>query len=164
MIKFVLPIFFSVACAFAQVFKEFNTYAICTAIDNIRYCATMNTESKISITDKRVTVIDMKENVYDYVVDTTTINKVKTEGIISQAAKVREYFNGNEMLEFYSFANNSGYSLVDTKSQCYIKKYYFGSIEQLKKEYYYIDTDVNDIEGFISRCLMDQLKKSDKTP
>lgn len=164
MIKFVLPIFFSAACAFAQVFKEFNTYAICTAIDNIRYCATMNTESKISITDKRVTVIDMKENVYDYIVDTTTINKVNTEGIISRASKVQEYYNGAEMLEFYSFTNNSGYSLVDVKSQCYIKKYYFGTVEQLKKEYYYIDTEVGDIEGFISRCLMNQLKKSDKTP
>lgn len=124
----------------------------------------MNTESKISITDKRVTVIDMKENVYDYIVDTTTINKVNTEGIISQASKVQEYYNGAEMLEFYSFTNNSGYSLVDVKSQCYIKKYYFGTVEQLKKEYYYIDTEVSDIEGFISRCLMDQLKKSDKTP
>ncbi len=164
MIKFVLPIFFSAACAFAQVFKEFNTYAICTAIDNIRYCATMNTESKISITDKRVTVIDMKENVYDYIVDTTTINKVNTEGIISQASKVQEYYNGAEMLEFYSFTNNSGYSLVDVQSQCYIKKYYFGTVEQLKKEYYYIDTEVSDIEGFISRCLMNQFKKSDKTP
>ena len=164
MIKFILPIFFSVACAFAQVFKEFNTYAICTAIDNIRYCATMNTESKISITDKRVTVIDMKENVYDYIVDTTTINKVNTEGIISQASKVQEYYNGAEMLEFYSFTNNSGYSLVDVQSQCYIKKYYFGTVEQLKKEYYYIDTEVSDIEGFITRCLMNQFKKSDKTP
>ena len=164
MIKFILPIFFSVACAFAQVFKEFTTYAICTAIDNIRYCATMNTESKISITDKRVTVIDMKENVYDYIVDTTTINKVNTEGIISQASKVQEYYNGAEMLEFYSFTNNSGYSLVDVQSQCYIKKYYFGTVEQLKKEYYYIDTEVSDIEGFITRCLMNQFKKSDKTP
>ena len=37
MIKFVLPILFSVVCVFAQA-KTFNTYAICTAVDDIRYC------------------------------------------------------------------------------------------------------------------------------
>ena len=151
MIKFVLPILFSVVCVFAQA-KTFNTYAICTAVDDIRYCAVMPTESK------------MKQNLYEYVIDTNTYNKVNTEGVISQAFKVREYYNGNEMLNYYTFVNNSGYSMVDVNTQCYIKKYFYGSIEELKKEYYYIDTDVSDIEGFIGRCIMSHVKKSDKMP
>ena len=163
MIKFVLPILFSVVCVFAQA-KTFNTYAVCTAIDDIRYCAVMPTESKISATKTKVTVIDMKQNLYEYVIDTNTYNKVNTEGVISQAFKVREYFNDKEMLNYYTFVNNSGYSMVDVNTQCYIKKYFYGSIEELKKEYYYIDTDVSDIEGFIGRCIMSHVKKSDKMP
>lgn len=148
------------ATAEEQIFK---TFAICTYVNGLEYCAVSNAnvESDFNSVNHTYSLKSTNNDIYTYDIDTSSISVIKPlDNIEIEVFDAIENINGNTGKPYVVMKSEHLFVLVDNLTNCYIKKYYTETPNLFYQAFNFITVDVADYFGFYNQCISN-LKEND---
>lgn len=149
-----------VACVFGAD-KNIRTFALCTNVKGIDYCAVSGSKATISYDSSiaRYTLTSTTEEVYTYDIEqpTTAVTMTASNAKVND---VSETINGAPGKQYVAIETQHTFVLVDNLTSCYIKKYFEGTPDIFYQSFKFITINVSDFFGFYSQCVA-ELQEND---
>lgn len=132
--------------------KTFNTFALCTYVNDIQYCAVNSANVTFSYDSAltKYSLISTNNEVYTYDI-VNPIETMERNGVTYST--VTEQINGTGDKPYIAIESEHMFVLVDNLTNCYIKQYYAGTKDMYKASIEFVEIDVVDFIGFYSKCL-----------